>query len=166
MTAGRQHELRAPQRADEPGIVLLNEANVIETSPLDEHALRSLLGQAFHQRVAGVDPLDGFLLAFDEGARYGSPNFAWFRERQERFVYVDRVLVAHHARRRGLARAFYVDLIGAARAAQKPLLCCEVNVDPPNPASDALHSALGFVEAGRARLASDKTVRYLELALC
>ena len=158
-------DIRAPRRGDEAGILALNEASVIETSPLDEPGLRSLLGMAFHQRVAGADPLDGFLLAFDENARYHSPNFAWFRGRHERFVYVDRVIVAPHARRRGLARAFYADLIEAARTAKKPLLCCEVNVEPPNPASDALHDALGFVEAGRARLASGKTVRYLELPL-
>jgi hypothetical protein len=39
---------------------------------------------------------------------------------------------------------------------------CEVNADPPNPASDAFHTALGFAEVGSASIhAGSKTVRYL-----
>ena len=34
---------------------------------------------------------------------------------------------------------------------------------PPNPASDAFHERLGFVEVGQARLRNGKFVRYLEL---
>jgi predicted GNAT superfamily acetyltransferase len=42
------------------------------------------------------------------------------------------------------------------------LLCCEVNIEPPNPGSDRFHAALGFVEAGHATLSDRaKSVRYL-----
>ncbi len=67
-----------------------------------------------------------------------------------------------HARKHGLARTLYADAFAVARARDLPVVCCEVNIDPPNPASDAFHAALGFSETGRAYLpARNKTVRYL-----
>jgi predicted GNAT superfamily acetyltransferase len=45
-------------------------------------------------------------------------------------------------------------------------IVCEVNLDPPNPASDAFHAALGFAEVGTAVIDNgDKTVRYLSRRL-
>jgi hypothetical protein len=42
------------------------------------------------------------------------------------------------------------------------MIGCEVNSDPPNPASDAFHERLGFAEVGRAALpGGTKLVRYL-----
>lgn len=155
--------LRDAAEADQPVILALNEADVTATSPLGLERLRSLLRVAFRARVAGNpgEP-DGFLLAFDERASYESPNFLWFREHYSRFVYIDRVIVAPRARRSGLGRAFYLDLISAARQAGHTVMACEVNVDPPNPGSDAFHASLEFSEVGRAVLKeSGKTVRYL-----
>jgi predicted GNAT superfamily acetyltransferase len=46
------------------------------------------------------------------------------------------------------------------------LIACEVNADPPNPASDAFHAALGFKPVGLAAIhGGSKTVRYLTLRL-
>ena len=94
--------------------------------------------------------LDAFLLAFDQDAHYDSPNFLWFRARYPRFVYVDRIVVAIAARGRGYARRLYDDLFEHAAAAGHDRVVCEVNTQPPNPASDAFHAALGFVEVGTA----------------
>jgi predicted GNAT superfamily acetyltransferase len=44
-----------------------------------------------------------FLLAFREGAGYDSVNYRWFAQRYERFLYVDRVVVAPAARGQGAA---------------------------------------------------------------
>jgi predicted GNAT superfamily acetyltransferase len=41
------------------------------------------------------------------------------------------------------------------------MICCEVNLDPPNPASDAFHASLGFHEIGSAAMSNGKVVRYL-----
>lgn len=104
----------------------------------------------------------GFILAFDHEASYGSPNFAWFRDRYESFVYVDRVIVAADARGKGYARKLYEMLLEAARDAGIELVACEVNVEPPNPASQALHIRMGFEEVGRATLdGGKKTVSYM-----
>jgi hypothetical protein len=150
--------------AHETAILALNNAHAVELSWLDAKRLGHLLAQAFHARHIGV--VDAFLLAFDEAADYDSPNFLWFRDRYPRFVYVDRIVVAAAARGRGLARRLYADLFDHARCAGHTLIVCEVNSDPPNPASDAFHAALGFTEVGDACLhGGSKTVRYLACPL-
>ena len=146
--------------ADEAVVLALNNAHAVELSWLDAARLTHLLGQAFHARRIG--DLDAFLVAFDQAADYDSPNYLWFRERYARFVYVDRVVVAPGARGRGLARRLYADLFDRAMRAGHDLVVCEVNADPPNPASDAFHAALDFAEVGRASIHDgSKTVRYL-----
>jgi predicted GNAT superfamily acetyltransferase/mannose-6-phosphate isomerase-like protein (cupin superfamily) len=141
----------------------LNQAHATELSECDESEFARLVGRAFFAEASA----DGaaFMIAFDQDAQYGSPNFLWFRERYPRFVYIDRVAVASAARRRGLGRALYARLAKAALAAGHDLLCCEVNELPPNPGSDALHEALGFAGVGKAELPSGKAVRYLSMQL-
>lgn len=150
--------------ADEPAMLALNNLHAEELSWLDAARLSHLVRQAFYARRIGT--LDAFILAFDEAADYDSPNYLWFRQRHRRFVYVDRIAVAAHARGRGLARLIYRDLFAAAQAAGHERVVCEVNSDPPNPASDAFHAALGFGEVGSASLdGGRKSVRYFERPL-
>ena len=140
-------------------VLALNNAHAVELSLLDATRLLDLVGEAF--LAARIGRLDALMLAFDQRANYDSPNFLWLRERFDRFVYVDRVVTAPHARGRGLARALYAHLFDVARVAGHVRIVCEVNADPPNPASDAFHSALGFAPVGSAVLANGKTVSYL-----
>lgn len=137
----------------------LNQAHVAELSELDADALDRLVREAFLASV--INGGDAFLIAFDQDADYDSPNFRWFQSRYRRFVYVDRVVVAAAARGRGLANRLYQGLFEFAGARGHSVIACEVNLDPPNPASDAFHRARGFEEVGRAELANGKTVRYL-----
>lgn len=156
----REHSPMPITDSLEPAVLALNNAHAVELSRLDAEELRSLLGQAFYARRIGE--LDAFLLAFDERAAYGSPNYLWFRQRYSRFVYVDRVVVAPAVRKHGYARLLYDDLFNLASRAGHDIVVCEVNSDPPNPASDAFHAALGFAEVGRSILHQrKKAVRYL-----
>jgi predicted GNAT superfamily acetyltransferase len=60
----------------------------------------------------------------------------------------------------------YSDLKLASQNAGHSMHCCEINVDPPNLASDRFHEAFGFAEVGSALLAERaKTVRYLALSI-
>lgn len=153
-------QLRMPEAPDFQPMLALNNAQAREVGELSLSALEHLVGISFHARVAGV--MDAFLIALEQGADYGSPNYRWFSARFDRFAYIDRVVVAASARRRGLARSLYDDLMSAARRAQHVILACEVNSAPPNPESDAFHASLGFLEIGRARIAErNKSVRYL-----
>lgn len=141
------------------GILALNAEHERETSPLTPEEFNRMLATAFYAR--GIGQSSAFLIAFDESAPYGSPNFIWFKERHSAFVYIDRIIVSSAERGQGLARALYKDLFRVARAADKPVVCCEVNKDPPNPRSDAFHAKMGFEETGESLLENGKTVRYL-----
>jgi predicted GNAT superfamily acetyltransferase len=143
----------------------LNNAHAKETSLLDEWSLGVLLNIAFYAR--GLDRgATALLIALDHNAPYDNPNFNWFKQRLDAFVYIDRIIVADCARSRGIARRLYLDLFAASERAGHTRVVCEVNMAPPNPASDAFHAAMGFVEVGRATIHDGlKTVRYFEKAL-
>ena len=141
-------------------LLALNNEHALELSWLTPERLTHLVSEAFYAQRIGA--IDAFLLAFDQKADYDSPNFIWFRERYPRFVYVDRIVVASSARGRGLARRLYLDLFAQASRAGHVCVVCEVNSQPPNPASDAFHAVLGFAEVGSVSIHDGrKTVRYL-----
>jgi uncharacterized protein len=145
-------------------LLALNNDHARELSWLEPRRLEYLVGEAFLARR--IEHVDAFLLAFDQDARYDNVNFEWFRARYPRFVYVDRIVVAASARGRGSARRLYRDLFERAVRARHDRIVCEVNSTPPNPASDAFHAALGFVEVGAATLYDgSRTVRYLSCGL-
>lgn len=149
---------------DGEALLALNNDHAVALSWLEPERLAHLVAEAFVARRVGV--ADALLLTFDQAADYDSVNYLWFRARYPAFVYVDRVVVADSARGRGLARALYADLFAAARAAEHDRIVCEVNSDPPNPASDAFHAALGFMTVGTAEIhGGKKTVTYLERTL-
>ena len=145
-------------------LLTLNNAHEVELSRLDGDRLLRLVDQAFIARRIGL--VEAFIISFDQDADYDGVNFQWFRDRYERFVYVDRVVVAPEARGRGHARRLYADLFHQARRAGRDRIVCEVNSSPPNPVSDAFHASLGFEEVGLASIhGGAKTVRYLSLEL-
>jgi len=156
--------LRSPSADDRAAMLALNNESALETSLLNIASLQQLVASSFYVRIAGQ--MDGFCIALDQDAQYQNVNFDWFRGRYRRFVYIDRVVVAAHARGQGIARKIYSDLKLASENAGHRVLCCEINVEPPNLASDRFHEAFGFVEVGRAFLAERaKTVRYLALSI-
>ena len=142
-------------------ILALNALHEEATSPLDRAGLEAMLATAFWWEAPG-EPPDALLIAFDQTADYESPNFAWFKPRHQRFVYVDRIIVAAGAQGRGLARQLYERLEEKARQAGHDRIVCEINLQPANPGSIAFHDALGFAEVGQARLANGKLVSYRE----
>ena len=147
-------------------ILSLNNEHAKETSGLDDAGLTALLDMAFYAR--GVDRgATAFLIAFDHNAFYGSPNYLWFKACRKSFVYIDRIIVSSAARGRGIARLLYNDLFARAKQAGHDRVVCEVNIEPPNLASEAFHVAMGFDGVGQATIYGGmKTVRYFEKILC
>jgi predicted GNAT superfamily acetyltransferase len=142
--------LRDARAQDHPAVVSLNEDSVRFLSPMDAPRLSRLAKAACYFRVAEVEKtVVAFLLAFRKGAEYDSPNFQWFNQRFDDFIYLDRVVVGPKFRGKGIAKNFYTDLERFAVSAGVFRLTCEVDVSPPNPISLKFHDAWGFREIDR-----------------
>ncbi len=150
---------------DPTAALLLNNTNAKETSALDAGTLKTLLDMAFYAR--GIDRgATALLIALESNAGYANPNFMWFKASRESFVYIDRIIVSISARGQGIARVLYEDLIAVAKRAGHDRVVCEVNIEPPNPVSEAFHVAMGFEAVGQATIHNGtKTVRYFEKML-
>lgn len=128
----------------------LNNGAVPNMNELDLHAMRHFAESAPWFRVATREgAIAGFIIALRPDSVYDSPNFRWFQEHYDDFVYVDRIVVAAGARRGGVGRALYADLDGWARKVGAPRLCAEVNLHPPNPTSIEFHRSNGWKEVGQ-----------------
>ncbi len=108
---------------------------------------RALPAAAFALRIAQVATTHPWLVAEQAGEvvgfAYGAPHRerAAYRWAADVSVYVD---PGHH--RRGLGRALYEALFERLRAQRLRVACAGITL--PNPASVALHEALGFVRVG------------------
>ncbi|MEI2387786.1 GNAT family N-acetyltransferase [Breoghania sp. JC706] len=146
---------------EEAPLLHLNNAHATELSYLTAPEMRKLVTECCVAARIGAGR--AFVLAVGENAQYESPNFRWFQDRFDRFVYIDRVCVDPSERGKGFARRLYAHVFTHARELGAPRVVCEVNAEPPNPASDAFHAALGFEEIGTALLEErGKRVRYFE----
>src|SRR5206468_3232041 len=83
----------------------LNNASARETSLLTSERFDRLISSA--RLALFIPPAAALLLAFDNSDDYDGGHFLWFRDRLDRFLYVDRVVVAETWRRHGLARILY-----------------------------------------------------------
>ncbi len=128
-------------------ILELNEAAIPAVNRIDEQTLADLHRQAELLIVARSDEhLAGFALILNERAAYGSPNFQYFNNAYDRFLYMDRIVVSKDYRRTGIGAGLYAKLFESAAAS--PRVTCEVNVLPPNPGSLSFHKSLGFEVVG------------------
>jgi uncharacterized protein len=140
-------------------LLAVNNASARETSLLSRERFDQLIESA---RVATfIAPESAFLLAFEQSDDYDGTHFQWFRDRYDRFLYVDRIVVDTKHRGQGHGHTLYADLYQRAEQLGHDRIACEVNVEPPNPASDRFHRAQGFQEVGLTVLSAMKTVRYL-----
>lgn len=143
---GSRATVRPMDGDDLDAVLALNEAHVPAVGPLDRPALERLVRQAETAVVVETDgELGGFAIALPPGADYGSPNYRWFSDRYDDFVYLDRVAVAATHQRRGVGRSLY-DAVEAATDAAR--ICCEVNIRPRNEPSLRFHAQRGFEAVG------------------
>jgi uncharacterized protein len=139
--------LRPADRDDDARILAWNLADQSVLSPMDAGRLAYLKERAAAVEVVqvGAEPA-GFVISFVEGSDYDSDNYRWFSAREDRFQYIDRIVIDPRHRGRGLAGQVYAAL--SVRHPGRPLLA-EVNYAPPNPVSLAFHVRFGFTEVGR-----------------
>jgi predicted GNAT superfamily acetyltransferase len=137
--------------ADYDAIVAINNATVPAMNEQNVDSLRWLVEHATYARVVtDREGVAAFLLGLERGTGYRSPNYRWFSERFESFLYVDRIAVASRARRLGLGSALYDDMATFARG-RWPCILAEINLEPPNPETVAFHERHGFVRVGELR---------------
>ena len=90
--------------ADVEAMWAVNEEGLPGTGQVTPHELEALLGFASLALGAydGTDLL-GFVICLPPNTAYGSLNYAWFNQRYDAFLYVDRIAVAsNHRPWRGL----------------------------------------------------------------
>ena len=159
-----QINFRDARQEELPLLLELNQSNLPHVGAISLSEMQHLHQQAIYFRIAEWERrLAGFLVAFDTRADYGSLNFLWFKKRYPDFVYIDRIIIAAEARRKGIALALYRDLENFAKQQDIPLMTCEYNLRPPNDISKLFHENYGFSEAGTQETENGKKTVSLQI---
>jgi predicted GNAT superfamily acetyltransferase len=144
-----EYSIRNANTEDLDAVLALNESEVPHVGSITRADMHYFMDKAVYFRVAcgDQDNILAILIGLDPDTDYASLNYRWFNERYEKFAYIDRIAVAPHARRLGIAETMYEDFERQS-ANWAECLCCEVNLVPENPVSMAFHRRLGFEQVG------------------
>ena len=141
-------ELRALEERDIPAIWIINQQGLPGTGDVSQDEISSLLGFATYSVGYFLkEELLGFVICMPPGTGYGSLNYAWFSERYEAFVYVDRIAVSQNYRNKNIGTQLYNHVVDFASQDDVPV-AAEVSLKPPNPGSMRFHSRFAFNEVG------------------
>ncbi len=138
--------------ADLPRVLDINNANTPGVSELTLFELAADLKNSLHGLA--IDNEHGqvcaFCITFAQDAPDAGDNHRWFAKRYESFVYLDRIAIDSNHQNRGLGALLYQTVEQhMLNSAEHSLLCCEVNLEPPNPGSLRFHQRIGFTEVGQ-----------------
>ena len=157
-------KIRKARRDDLEHLLELNQSNLPHVGSITQRVMEHLHRQAIYFPVAEFNgQTAGFLIAFDPEADYASLNFLWFKKRYPAFVYIDRIIIAAEARRKGVACSLYRDLEHFAEESQIPLMACEYNLRPKNDISRQFHQRYGFNEVGTQETENGKKTVSLQI---
>ena len=93
------------------------------------------------------EKLVGFVLCLYPQKDYSSLNYAWFNERYNQFLYVDRIAISTQHRNIQIGSELYAKVFQLASEKQIPVTA-EVSLYPPNEGSDRFHLRHGFSSVG------------------
>ena len=147
-----QPVVRNVEIPDLPRVLEINNANTPGVSELTMAELQTDLRNSLH--ALAIDDEHGevcaFCITFDPGAPDAGANHQWFAERYKSFVYLDRIAIDSNHQNHGLGALLYQAVEQhMLKSADHSLLCCEVNLEPPNPGSLRFHQRIGFTEVGQ-----------------
>ena len=138
--------------ADLPLVLEINNANTPGVSELTLFELETDIKNCLH--ALAIDNEHGevcaFCITFAPDAPDAGTNHQCFADRYESFVYFDRIAIDSNHQNRGLGALLYQSVEQQMlNSAEHSLLCCEVNLEPPNPGSLRFHKRIGFTEIGQ-----------------
>ncbi len=146
---------------DLPTVLHLNQSAMPRVNSLSPEKLAGLAEMAARFSAATIDArLAGFVLALPHTANYDSPYFGWFGQHYRQFIYVDRIVVADWARRRGIGLALLADV--AAVAFERGLSLAS-DLYAENETSLAFHLKFGFEPVGRQTINSKTVLKLMKL---
>ena len=142
-------DIRGLSPDDIDAMWVINEEGLPGTGQVSPQDLAALLNLASLSLGAfDNQTLVGFVVCLPPQTTYASLNYAWFNQRYDAFLYVDRIAVAHEHRNQGVGSALYEQVVSAAQERAVPV-AAEVNLKPPNPGSVRFHHRFNFVEVGK-----------------
>ena len=155
---------------DLPRVHEINNANTPGVSELTMSELETDIKNCLY--ALAIDNEHGevcaFCITFDPNALDAGANHQWFADRFESFVYLDRIAIDSTHQNRGLGALLYQSVEQhMLKSAEHSLLCCEVNLEPPNPGSLRFHQRIGFTEVGQSMQEyANYRVSYLSKSVC
>ena len=164
-----QPVVRNIEIADLPRVLEINNANTPGVSALTFAELELDLHSSLHALAIDneLGEVCAFCITFDPDAPDAGDNHRWFAERYKSFVYLDRIAIDSNHQNRGLGALLYQAVERQMIAsAEHSLLCCEVNLEPPNPGSLRFHQRIGFSECGVESSEPGYAVIYMKKLLC
>ena len=141
-------EMRALSFDDVEVMWTINEQGLPGTGQVSRQELRDLLTLSILPIGAFQDEeMLAFVMGLPPRTTYGSLNYAWFNERFDSFIYVDRIAVLEAHRNKSVGTKLYERVVAYSKENNIPI-AAEVNLKPPNPGSMRFHHRFGFEEVG------------------
>jgi predicted GNAT superfamily acetyltransferase len=133
---------------DIPFIWKINEQGLPGTGKVSQQEIAELLHIA-ELAIGAFDgqQLVGFVLCFLPRTDYASLNYAWFNQRYQDFLYVDRVGVSENHRNQTFGSLLYQQIISYAKQYNYPITA-EVSLIQSNLGSMRFHNRFNFTEIG------------------
>jgi len=104
--------------------------------------------------------LVGFVLCLYPKKDYSSQNYAWFNERYNQFIYVDRIAISTQHRNKKIGTELYEKVLELATKKQIPITA-EVSLRPQNEGSDRFHLRHGFSPVGEFHQSGKSVTMYI-----
>jgi predicted GNAT superfamily acetyltransferase len=141
-------EIKELRKKDIPAIWNINQQGLPGTGEVTHEEVETLLEFAsFSVGIFEHDELLGFVICMPPGTQYSSPNYSWFNDKYDSFVYVDRIAVSELHRNKSIGTHLYDFVVEIAMNIGAPVVA-EVSLKPPNPGSMRFHSRFQFEEVG------------------
>lgn len=136
--------IRAMNASDLEFVWAINQENVPAVGEETLKDLAKLHDQCVIALVAEVSgKIAGFCMVLLPDADYGSPNFKFFCDHLEDFIYLDRVAVTSDYQGMGIGAALYSEV---EKLSEATWFALEVNTKPRNEGSLRFHAREGFVQ--------------------